>query len=87
MALPLAALYFLYRGFGGRGYWKSLAQRLGFLPASFKQTGPGAIWLHAVSVGEILASIEFLKGLRALIDARIEQVSKANAKGEKIEVE
>jgi hypothetical protein len=33
------------------------------------------------------ARVEFLKGLRALIDARIEQVSKANAKGEKIEVE
>lgn len=33
------------------------------------------------------ARVEFLKGLRALIDARIEQVSKAHAKGEKIEVE
>jgi len=33
------------------------------------------------------ARIEFLKGLRALIDARIEQVSKTHAKGEKIEVE
>jgi hypothetical protein len=33
------------------------------------------------------ARVEFLKGLRALIDARIEQVSKATAKGEKIEVE
>ncbi len=64
LALPLAAVYFLWRGLGGRGYWKSLPQRLGFLPASFKQTGPGAIWLHAVSVGEILASVEFLKGLR-----------------------
>jgi tetraacyldisaccharide 4'-kinase len=64
LALPIVALYFLWRGFGVRGYWKSLPQRLGFLPASFKQTGPGAIWLHAVSVGEILASIEFLKGLR-----------------------
>lgn len=32
------------------------------------------------------ARIEFLKGLRALIDARIEQVSKTHAKGEKIEV-
>jgi tetraacyldisaccharide 4'-kinase len=64
LALPLVAFYFLWRGLRGRGYWKSLPQRLGFLPASFKQTGPGAIWLHAVSVGEILASIEFLKGLR-----------------------
>lgn len=58
------ALYFLWRSLRARGYWKSLPQRLGFLPASFRQTGPGAIWLHAVSVGEILASIEFLKGLR-----------------------
>jgi hypothetical protein len=33
------------------------------------------------------ARVEFLKGLRSLIDARIEQVSKARAKGEKIEVE
>ena len=65
LALPLAALYFLWRGLRGRGYWRSLPQRLGFLPASFKQTGPGAIWLHAVSVGEILASIEFLKGMRS----------------------
>ena len=33
------------------------------------------------------ARVEFLKGLRALIDARIEQVSKASSKGEKISVE
>jgi hypothetical protein len=33
------------------------------------------------------ARVEFLKGLRALLDARIEQVSKRAAKGEKIEVE
>jgi hypothetical protein len=33
------------------------------------------------------ARVEFLKGLRALIDARIEQVTKASAKGEKIAVE
>lgn len=33
------------------------------------------------------ARLEFLKGLRALIDARIEQVSKAGARGEKIRVE
>jgi tetraacyldisaccharide 4'-kinase len=62
--LPLVALYFFWRGLRDRAYWPSLAERLGFLPRSFKQTGPGAIWLHAVSVGELLASIEFLKRLR-----------------------
>ncbi len=33
------------------------------------------------------ARVEFLKGLRALLDVRIEQVSKRGAKGEKINVE
>lgn len=62
--MPWLLLYFLYRGLRNRAYWSSLAQRWGFLPRSFRQTGPGAIWLHAVSVGEILSSIEFLKRLR-----------------------
>ncbi|HWI59009.1 MAG TPA: hypothetical protein VNZ22_17420 [Bacillota bacterium] len=33
------------------------------------------------------ARLEFLKGLRVILDARIEQVSKRAAKGEKIPVE
>ena len=33
------------------------------------------------------ARMEFLKGIRALLDARIEQVSKQSRKGEKIAVE
>lgn len=33
------------------------------------------------------SKVEFLKGLRALLDARLERLSKANAKGEKINVE
>ncbi len=57
-------MYFLYRGLWDRGYWRSLPERFGFLPRSLKQTAPGAVWLHAVSVGEILASLEFLRQLR-----------------------
>ncbi len=33
------------------------------------------------------ARVEFLKGLRAVLDARIEQISKPRARGEKISVE
>lgn len=58
-------LYFLLRAVRKRGYWPSLAERFGFLPRSFKQTGPGAIWLHAVSVGEVLACAGFVAKLRA----------------------
>ena len=63
--LPVLILYFLFRGLRNRAYWRSLPQRFGFLPRSFRQTGPGAIWLHAVSVGEVLACVEFLRRLRA----------------------
>jgi 3-deoxy-D-manno-octulosonic-acid transferase len=63
--LPVLLLYFLFRGFKNRAYWHSIPQRLGFLPRSYKQTGPGAIWLHAVSVGEVLACVELLRKLRA----------------------
>ena len=62
--LPVLLLYFLARGLRNPGYWRSLLQRFGFLPHSFRQTGPGAIWLHAVSVGEVLASVAFLRRLR-----------------------
>jgi tetraacyldisaccharide 4'-kinase len=64
-ALPALLLYFVFRGLGNRGYWRSLPERFGFLPHSFRQIGPGAIWLHAVSMGEILACVEFVRGLRA----------------------
>jgi 3-deoxy-D-manno-octulosonic-acid transferase len=63
--LPVLLLYFLFRAVRNRKYWPSLAQRFGFLPRSFKQTGPGAIWLHAVSVGEVLACAGFVDRLRA----------------------
>jgi 3-deoxy-D-manno-octulosonic-acid transferase len=62
--LPALLLYFLWRGLRNRDYWQSLPQRLGFLPHSFKQTGPGAIWLHAVSVGEVVACLELVRRLR-----------------------
>ncbi|MGH9659863.1 MAG: 3-deoxy-D-manno-octulosonic acid transferase, partial [Bryobacteraceae bacterium] len=58
-------MYALGRAVRNRAYWRTLPQRLGILPASFKQTGSGAIWLHAVSVGEVLTSIELLARLRA----------------------
>jgi tetraacyldisaccharide 4'-kinase len=64
-ALPALLLYFVLRGLRNRGYWRSLPERFGFLPHSFRQTGPGAIWLHAVSMGEILACLEFARGMRA----------------------
>jgi tetraacyldisaccharide 4'-kinase len=65
LAFPLLILYFLFRSARQRGYPGSLKERFGFLPRPFRQTHPGAIWLHAVSVGEVLACVEFLRRIRA----------------------
>ena len=65
-------LYFVYRATVDRGYLRTLPERFGWLPRSFNQTGPGAIWLHAVSVGEVLASLDFLAQIRSqLPNARV----------------
>ncbi len=63
--LPLLLLYLLFRGLRSAAYRRSLAERFGFLPPTLRQTGPGAIWLHAVSVGEVLSCARFAAGLRA----------------------
>jgi tetraacyldisaccharide 4'-kinase len=65
LGLPFLLFYFLGRGLRNFGYIRSLRQRFGFLPHSFKQTVPGAIWLHAVSVGEVLSLVEFARQVRA----------------------
>jgi tetraacyldisaccharide 4'-kinase len=61
---PVVLVYLLVRCLRQRAYFGSLRQRCGFLPASFRQTVPGAVWLHAVSVGEVIAGVELLRQLR-----------------------
>ncbi len=58
-------LYLLYRGIRNRRYFATLAERLGFLPGAIQTTGSGAIWFHAVSVGEVFSSVELIRTLRA----------------------
>ncbi len=41
-----------------------VGERFGRLPRSYRQTAPGAIWLHAVSVGEVVSSIGLIRELR-----------------------
>jgi len=48
--------YFLYQAIRYKKYIGSLRQRLGFLPISFNIDGDDSIWIHAVSVGEVLTA-------------------------------
>ena len=57
--------YFVYQAIFNRKYLRSLPERLGFLPDSLKGVSRPAIWLHAVSVGETLASHSLARQLRS----------------------
>jgi 3-deoxy-D-manno-octulosonic-acid transferase len=56
--------YLLYQALRYRKYIGSLPQRLGYLPLSFNLDGDESIWVHAVSVGEVLTARALLPELR-----------------------
>ena len=61
----LAFPYFLYQALRYRKYVGSLPQRLGYLPISFNLDADESIWIHAVSVGEVLTARALVPDLRA----------------------
>ncbi len=81
IAFPLLVLYFLYRGCRDRRYFRGFKQRLGSLPATYKRTAPGSIWLHAVSVGEVISAVRLVDELRAANHAIPIYVSTATLAG------
>jgi 3-deoxy-D-manno-octulosonic-acid transferase len=56
--------YLLYQALRYRKYITNLPQRLGYLPLSFNLDGDESIWVHAVSVGEVLTARALLPELR-----------------------
>jgi 3-deoxy-D-manno-octulosonic-acid transferase len=55
------ACYWLVRGLGNRSYLDRLGQRFGF---GFPSTD-GCIWIHAVSVGEVQATVPLVRALQS----------------------
>jgi 3-deoxy-D-manno-octulosonic-acid transferase len=56
--------YLAWQAIRYRKYIGSLRQRLGYLPISFNLDGDESIWIHAVSVGEVLTARALLPQLR-----------------------
>ena len=56
LAAILLSPYFLYQALRHHKYVGSFRQRLGYLPVSFNLDAEESIWVHAVSVGEVLAA-------------------------------
>ena len=55
LGLVLTAPYYLWRLRGKTGASAGWRERFGLLPPEFQQAQKGAVWIHAVSVGETLA--------------------------------
>src|SRR5687767_3890057 len=56
--------YLAYQAIRYKKYIGSLGQRMGYLPVSFNLDGEESIWIHAVSVGEVLTARALLPQLR-----------------------
>lgn len=59
LALPFIFIRLLWRSFSQPVYRKRWGERLGYYPYTFQQ----CIWVHAVSVGEVIAAIPLIKAL------------------------
>ena len=58
---PLYAMYWIFRGLINEAYWDRLSQRLGF---GYPALSEGSIWIHAVSVGEVQATVPLVRVLQ-----------------------
>ncbi|HZP02065.1 MAG TPA: 3-deoxy-D-manno-octulosonic acid transferase [Terriglobia bacterium] len=78
--LVLAAPYYLWRMRRKKvlPHWR---ERLGFLPPSMQQAEGGAIWVHAVSVGETLAVVGLVQELQRNYPSRKVFLSHVTAAG------
>ncbi len=65
LAAVAASPWLIYQAVRYRKYVGSLAQRLGYLPVSFNIDAEPSIWIHAVSVGELLTARPLIVALRA----------------------
>jgi 3-deoxy-D-manno-octulosonic-acid transferase len=71
LALLLASPWWLVRMLSTGRYREGLAQRLGRVPTALREAAAGkrVLWLHAVSVGEVLAATRLVTDLESALEA------------------
>ena len=77
-ALP----YFLFQALLHRKYLSSFWQRFGVLPEAISLSQKGGIWIHAVSVGEVMAVLPLIQAVQARWPTRRLVVSTATLTGQ-----
>src|SRR6202167_2375202 len=77
----ILAPYYAFRGWRRGEPWSALGERLGGVPAV---SVPAAIWIHAVSVGEVLAAKPLADGLQKRFPGRPVFVSTSTETGQRL---
>jgi 3-deoxy-D-manno-octulosonic-acid transferase len=83
-ALVLGLPWWLWRMATTRKYREGLAQRLGRVPALEGQHGRPLIWIHAVSVGEVLAVSRLVSELDATLPGYFVAISTTTRTGQNL---
>ncbi|HET6199379.1 MAG TPA: 3-deoxy-D-manno-octulosonic acid transferase [Candidatus Acidoferrales bacterium] len=86
IGMVLLAPYFALQGLRRGKYLASFRQRMGHLPPTLsgRNSGPSSIWVHAVSVGEVLAAKPLLDGLKQCFPDRQIFLSTTTATGQRV---
>jgi len=84
LVLIAGAPYWLFRMATSGKYREGLAERLGRVPKRIRTGGAPVIWVHAVSVGEIIAASRLIDELSARLPGWRIMVSTTTRTGQKI---
>jgi len=87
--LVVGAPYWLVRMATSGRYRAGLAGRLGFVPKGLRAAvaGQKVIWVHAVSVGEVMAAATLIRELRVVLPGWVIAVSTTTETGQRLAVE
>jgi len=83
IGIVFMAPYYIWRR-RGRKQFAGWRERLGLLPASFRQDEQGALWVHAVSVGETIAVAGLVRELQRRYPQRKIFLSHVTATGREV---
>ncbi|HXF13592.1 MAG TPA: 3-deoxy-D-manno-octulosonic acid transferase [Terriglobales bacterium] len=83
-ALLLGSPYWIFQMLRHGKYRRGLGERLGIVPPRIRAEGKPSIWIHAVSVGEVLAVSELVRQLRSEYSEHSVVVSTTTDTGQKL---